>query len=577
MSERAEDNGLFPPPPEDFARAFAVPAESARPEAGAYADLLEAQCGDTDDSQPVEQYDGTLGVTRGFVDARQASVGQLQWHDDLADRYDNPGNVSGVRWCTGTLVSDNLFLSAGHCFDQTGGTWQRPRTNGTNDIIPVAEIAQNMHVNFNYQVDPDGDLRDEVRFEVEALVEYRLGGLDIAIVRLAGAPGRQFGVGRIAEADPAEGQMLAIIGHPAGVPKRIEAGPLTRLDGDRIRYNDIDTLGGNSGSAIWHSPSGEIVGVHTNGGCSTGGTGSNSGFRISRILEESPVARALLLANTPAALQGRFTIRQVSSGRYVDAHEHAGEDFRVVTRPAQGNDTQRWMLAPVGAVFTMQQASNGRYVDAHDHSGQDFRLVTRDAQFNDSQRWVFLPVPDQLGAYTIQQLSNGRYVDAHEHVGQDFRLVTRDAQVNDTQRWFVVPDVQGTYRLRQVSNGRYVDAHEHAGQDFRLVTRTRQENDTQRWSLTRIGRVYSVQQASSGRFWDAHEHAGEDFRVVTRAAQLNDTQLWVALYRGGGEYTLQQLSSGRYVDAHDHAGQDFRVVTRPAQGNDTQRWQIDSV
>src|SRR5688500_4600209 len=40
-----------------------------------------------------------------------------------------------------------------------------------------------------------------------------------------------------------------------------------------------------------------------------------------------------------AALQGRYTIRQVSSGRYVDAHESADQDFRLVTRPWQNNDT----------------------------------------------------------------------------------------------------------------------------------------------------------------------------------------------------------------------------------------------
>ena len=33
-------------------------------------------------------------------------------------------------------------------------------------------------------------------------------------------------------------------------------------------------------------------------------------------------------------------------------HEIAGQDFRLVTRPAQNNDTQRWELASVGAVYT---------------------------------------------------------------------------------------------------------------------------------------------------------------------------------------------------------------------------------
>jgi Trypsin len=131
-----------------------------------YAAILRSQCGATDDSQPVEQYDGTLGVTTAFVDAHQAPVGQIQWNDNLAAIYTNPGNVSGVRWCTGALVANNLFLTAGHCFDQTGGGWQRPLVNGTTDVISPQEIATNMHVNFNYQVDPDGNLRPEREFAI---------------------------------------------------------------------------------------------------------------------------------------------------------------------------------------------------------------------------------------------------------------------------------------------------------------------------------------------------------------------------------------------------------------------------
>ena len=59
------------------------------------------------------------------------------------------------------------------------------------------------------------------------------------------------------------------------------------------------------------------------------------------------------------------TIRQKSNGRFVDAHENATNDFAVVTRPAQNNHTQRWVLLPVGDSFTIQQLSNGRFVDAH--------------------------------------------------------------------------------------------------------------------------------------------------------------------------------------------------------------------
>ena len=257
-----------------------------------YARLLESICGISDDSQPVEQYDGTLGVTRAFVDAHQAPAAQVQWNDDLATHYTNPGNVNGVRWGSGTMISPDLFLTCGHLFDQAGGGWTRPMVNGTSTVISPQEIATRMHLNFNYQVDASGTLRTETRFPITHLVEFRLGGIDMAICRIGGAPGNTFGFTPVATADVAVGAMLAIIGHPAGQPKRVEAGPATALTAGRLSYNDIDTLGGNSGSGII-GPAGTVVGVHTNGGCNPQGTGSNFGVPIMTIRAVSPTLQNL--------------------------------------------------------------------------------------------------------------------------------------------------------------------------------------------------------------------------------------------------------------------------------------------
>lgn len=284
-----------------------------------YPRILESICGATDDSQPVEQYDGTLGVTRAFSDAHQSPVAQVQWNANLGSIYTNPGNVNGVRWGTGTMISADLFLTCGHLFDQTGGGWERPRVNGTTNIISPQQIATNMHLNFNYQVDPAGTLRTEQSFAITQLIEYRLGGVDMAVCRIAGNPGSIFGFTEVSTVDAAIGDMLAIIGHPAGQPKRIEAGPCTNLTASQILYNDIDTLGGNSGSGILAASTGRLVGVHTNGGCNPAGSGSNFGQPIVAIRNVSPTLQNLAvgtgpLLDTTKALDVIATITQIDQG-----------------------------------------------------------------------------------------------------------------------------------------------------------------------------------------------------------------------------------------------------------------------
>jgi V8-like Glu-specific endopeptidase len=286
---------LFPVPPEESAEIAALLASPEQP--NVYSSLLESRCGATDDSQPVAQYNGTLGVSIAFVNTHQRPAGQTQWNNDLAAKYSNPGNVSDVRWCSGTLISNDLFLTAGHCFDRSAGSWRLPKDNATGATLSSSQLALNQHINMNYQVDANGKLESAKSFPILELVEYRLGGLDYAIVRLGGNPGATFGTTGVSTTDAQQGNMLCIIGHPAGVPKRIEAGPTTDLHDDRIGYNDIDTLGGNSGSGVLRASDGRIVGVHTNGGCTSTDPDNNSshnhGVRISSILAQSPTLQAL--------------------------------------------------------------------------------------------------------------------------------------------------------------------------------------------------------------------------------------------------------------------------------------------
>lgn len=259
---------------------------------------IETICGNRDDTQDVEDYDGSLGVTREFVDTHEPRIGQLQWLEDLHEHFsapgDSAGNVAGQRWGSGGLIARDQFITAGHCFDQRGGGWERPRRGGK--LIEPDEIATLMRVNFNYQKNGDtGEVRPGEAFPVEELLEFRHANLDFAIARVGRnadgqLPGEIYGTLNIAAEDLiTEEAMLCLIQHPKGEPKKVEAGPMRHNMSGEIAYDSLDTQGGSSGSPIL-SHFGELVGVHTNGGC-TAFSGFNFGVAIGAIRDASSIVR----------------------------------------------------------------------------------------------------------------------------------------------------------------------------------------------------------------------------------------------------------------------------------------------
>src|SRR6478735_11541180 len=118
-----------------------------------------------------------------------------------------------------------------------------------------------------------------------------------------------------------------------------------------------------------------------------------------RIMSETTIEPALLISgesaltvdqlaalsgsDTAAARAVGLTVRQRSSGRFLDAHENSANDFRLVTRPPQNNTSQRWQLMLAGYLVTARQKVNGRFLDAYESDANGFRLVTRPGQDND--------------------------------------------------------------------------------------------------------------------------------------------------------------------------------------------------
>jgi V8-like Glu-specific endopeptidase len=488
-----------------------------------YARLLETQCGATDDSQAVAQYDGTLGVTKEFVAAHQSMVGQVQWNNNLAGIYTNAGNVSGVRWGTGTLVADNLFLTAGHLFDQAPGSgWMVPLVNGTTNPLTPQQIAQNMHVNFNYQVDANGNLLPEQQFAITELIEYRWGGVDYAIVRLAGSPRPSYGVGRVATGDPSTGDTICIIGHPNGVPKRIEAGRISEYSGNQLRYNDVDTLGGNSGSPIWHSPSGTIVGVHTNGGCTSTG-GYNFAMRISSILRVSPTVQSLTLDAAPIVAEHSLKVVDVSE-------ESRATGANIYQWHYSGGSNQR---------FRPEFLDDGHCRFVADHSGKVMD-VSEISQDNGARlhQWDWLGGANQR--FKLEGVGRGycRMVAKHSGKVVDVAEISREsgAQIHQWD-WL---------------NG--------ANQRFRILAGP--------VFVQHTGKVFDIAGSSTA----------DGAPLIQRDYYGDANQIFRLEPLGDGFYRIIADQSGKVLDVENaSAANGARIIQWPWHGGRNQRFRLDAV
>jgi V8-like Glu-specific endopeptidase len=213
----------------------------------------------------IYEYNGELGPSRNFVTRHSPMVGAIS----ATNQQDDSG-----KFCSGTLISKNLFLTASHCVDMN-------------------TIGQ--YVAFNYQLSASGKLGPQFFYKITKIAEigYK-DSLDYAILELEGNPGKKFGYARIANMFPKVKDSITIIQHPSGRPKEIEAGLVSSLTDKSLLYDDIDTEPGSSGSGIINRE-GKLAGVHTNGGCSPYSMGgANHGVNIKTIAGVSKVLKKII-------------------------------------------------------------------------------------------------------------------------------------------------------------------------------------------------------------------------------------------------------------------------------------------
>lgn len=168
--------------------------------------------------------------------------------------------------CSATLISNKCLLTAGHCskyfryieFD-----------------VEKAGVA--VHPTNRYEIDRSSIISED-------WASYDFAVMKVKKNDLTGKyPGDRRGFYKLNFSQVKRGTPLRITGYGKDTNDSHKSYTQQTDTGFaygqtlKYLYHGVDTEGGNSGSSIINDLTGEVVGVHTNGGCNSGSNSSNRG------------------------------------------------------------------------------------------------------------------------------------------------------------------------------------------------------------------------------------------------------------------------------------------------------------
>lgn len=166
--------------------------------------------------------------------------------------YDQPA----AAYCSGFLVAPDLLVTAGHC------------------VIP-ASVGGNQCERFSWVFDYRSDVLDLEDMDASKIyncaevLHHELNSekrSDFALIRLDRPVSDRPYLNFRKEGKVELGTELVVIGHPSGLPTKIADGATVKGNtNEQFFVSDLDTYGGNSGSAVINSATGEVEGILVRG------------------------------------------------------------------------------------------------------------------------------------------------------------------------------------------------------------------------------------------------------------------------------------------------------------------------
>jgi hypothetical protein len=304
-------------------------------------------------------------------------------------------NDPAAAHCSGTLIDDDLVLTAGHCFTNTltcantRFVFNFYRTSATTlQTVTTADIFSCQSIVARQQATVNGKYQD-----------YAIVRLDRpATPRFTPAPVRVW-----SSALPTS-QPVSVIGSGSGIPFKIDSGGSVRSPRastlDTFVAN-TDTFQGNSGSAVYENSGYTVAGVLVlgatdyvpNGSCNVVNVCSETGCSGESVTYVSPAISAYCQVASSARLCGTGYVTSVFSGnrsRYT--FSKTGSAYTVTD--TWGVDGSRSFTSIVRLRFTDVVVA----FDLEGNAGKVYRLYQ--AAFNRT--------PDQGGlGFWIQHMDNG--------------------------------------------------------------------------------------------------------------------------------------------------------------------------
>ncbi len=155
--------------------------------------------------------------------------------------------------CSGFLVGDKYLVTAGHCIE---------------DMSDCKASNWVFNYKMNNSTEANMDIKAENVFSCKKIISRELSRYnknDYALIELDRAAAHITPVKFRTSGKIQKNEKLVVIGHPSGLPTKIADGAYVKSLSGKYFSANLDTYGGNSGSAVFNVATGEVEGILVRG------------------------------------------------------------------------------------------------------------------------------------------------------------------------------------------------------------------------------------------------------------------------------------------------------------------------